>query len=92
MGMLGLWTHRLLVRIWPFQGWGRSSILRGSTLDVRQAGYNQPMIILGIVLLVLGLLLFHPLFVIGAIILVIGLVLALAGGFDRPVGGRRHWY
>lgn len=49
------------------------------------------MIILGIVLLVLGLLLFHPLFVIGIIILIVGLVLLALNGAGRGVGGRNWW-
>lgn len=46
------------------------------------------MIALGLVLIVLGLLLFHPLFVIGVILLLVGLVLNFV-----PMGGtrRRYW-
>lgn len=47
------------------------------------------MIILGIILLVLGLLLFHPLFIIGIILLVVGLIYEFAG---RGGGTRRRYY
>jgi hypothetical protein len=54
----------------------------------------SPVIILGLILLVIGLLVssLHILFVIGGILLVVGLVLALLGAGGRAIGGRRHYY
>jgi len=54
----------------------------------------SPVIILGVILLVIGLLVssLHILFVIGGILLVVGLVLALLGAGGRAIGGRRHYY
>lgn len=49
------------------------------------------MILLGVILLVLGLFLFHPLVIIGFILLIIGACLAIANGVGHGVGGR-HWY
>jgi uncharacterized membrane protein len=53
-----------------------------------------PMIALGLILLIIGLLVasLHVLVVIGIILLVIGLILALLGASGRAIGGRRHWY
>ena len=54
---------------------------------------EDPLIILGIVLLVLGLLLkFSILWTIGIILVVVGAVLAVLGGTGRAIGGRKHWY
>ncbi len=50
------------------------------------------MVLLGLILLIVGLLLFHPLVVIGGIILLVGLILFAVGGSGRSVGGRRYWY
>jgi hypothetical protein len=51
------------------------------------------MIILGIILLIIGLIAaVHILYIIGIVLLVVGLILALLGGMDRAVGGRRHWF
>ena len=52
----------------------------------------DPMLILGIVLLVLALLVpaLHVLFWVGIVIIVVGLILILAGGIGHPVGGRRR--
>lgn len=52
------------------------------------------MIILGIILILLGIFIFHPLFVIGVILLVIGVVLYAAyeiGGPDHRRIGRRYY-
>jgi len=51
------------------------------------------MIVLGVVLLILGLLFgISILTTIGVILLIIGAVLAVMGGMNRPVAGRRYWY
>jgi hypothetical protein len=54
---------------------------------------SQPMIVLGVILLLLGLL-FHVgiLWTIGIIVLIIGAVLLIAGQAGRPVMGRRYWW
>jgi hypothetical protein len=52
-----------------------------------------PVIILGLILLILGLLLnIGILTTIGIIVLVVGLVLLLLGSTGRAVGGRRHFF
>jgi len=52
-----------------------------------------PVIILGIILLVLGLLLKVSLLTwLGIILLVVGLVLMLLGTTGRAVGGRKHFF
>jgi uncharacterized membrane protein len=52
-----------------------------------------PVIILGLILLVLGLLLkISVLWTIGIIVLIVGLVLALLGSTGRAVGGRKHFF
>lgn len=70
---------------------------RRSTTDQR----GTPVIILGVVLIVLGLILpalvptfafAHLLVVVGVILLIVGIVLALVGRTGRAVGGRRHYY
>lgn len=50
------------------------------------------MIILGIILIVLGLLVFHPLLFIGIVVAIVGCLLYVFGGFGHRVGGRRGWY
>ena len=50
------------------------------------------MIILGIILIIIGLFVFHPLVVIGAILAVIGVVLWILGATGRTLAGRRHWF
>lgn len=54
--------------------------------DVLRSGYSPGMILLGVLLLILGLLLFHPLFIIGVILLVVGIVYEVVG----TRGGRRR--
>lgn len=52
-----------------------------------------PVIVLGIILLIIGLLAkIAVLWTIGIIVLVVGAILALLGTTGRAVGGRRHWY
>jgi hypothetical protein len=52
-----------------------------------------PMIVLGVVLMLLGLLLAVPiLWTIGIILLVVGLILLVLGKLGRSVGGRRHFW
>ena len=55
---------------------------------------NEPVIILGIILILVGYLLPVPSIIatLGWIVLVIGLVLLVLGQTGRPVGGRRYWY
>jgi membrane-bound ClpP family serine protease len=54
---------------------------------------ESPVIILGVILLVLGLLLHIGLLeTIGIILLVVGAVLWLLGSTGRPVFGRRHYW
>ena len=56
-------------------------------------GYREPMIVLGVVLLLLGLLLGIPILTtLGLILAVVGAVLVLLGSVGREVGGRRHYW
>ena len=50
------------------------------------------MITLGIILIIIGFLLFHPLVVIGVILAVIGVILWILGATGRTIAGRRHWF
>jgi hypothetical protein len=60
----------------------------------RQGCTVPPMIFIGLVLLIVGLLVakLSILFIIGIVLVVIGVVLELAAGSGRLLGGRRHWY
>jgi hypothetical protein len=54
---------------------------------------EEPVIVLGVILLVLGWLLGISLLTyLGGILLVVGVVLLLLGSAGRAVGGRRHYY
>ena len=54
---------------------------------------EEPVIILGLVLLILGLVLkVSILTTIGVVVLVVGLILLLLGSTGRAVGGRRHFF
>jgi hypothetical protein len=62
--------------------------LHGSTVKE-----ENPVIVLGIVLLLLGALLdIGILWTIGVILIVVGAVLWLLGAIGRPVLGRRYYY
>jgi hypothetical protein len=50
------------------------------------------MIFLGIVLLIIGFIVFPPLVYIGIILIVIGVIFFALGSAGREIGGRRHWY
>lgn len=54
----------------------------------------NPVIILGIILILVGYLLPVPAIIatIGWILLAIGVVLLILGQVGHPVGGRRYWY
>jgi hypothetical protein len=53
----------------------------------------EPVIVLGVILLVLGFIIGIPiLYTLGILLIVVGLVLAVLGGTGRRVGGRAHWY
>ncbi|MCW2952581.1 MAG: NAD(P)-dependent oxidoreductase [Conexibacter sp.] len=52
-----------------------------------------PVIVLGIVLLLIGLLAhIGILWIIGLVLVIVGAVLFLLGSMDRAVGGRRHYW
>ena len=52
-----------------------------------------PVIVLGLICLILGLVLgIGILWTIGIILLIVGLILAVLGTMDRAVGGRRHYW
>lgn len=54
---------------------------------------GEPMIILGLILLVLGIILgVGILYTIGIVLIVVGAVLWLLGSMNRAVGGRRHYW
>lgn len=56
-------------------------------------GYNGPMLIIGLVLLVLGIVVHIPLLLwLGVLLLIIGAVFELLGASGRAVGGRRHYW
>jgi uncharacterized membrane protein HdeD (DUF308 family) len=56
-------------------------------------GTWPPMITLGVLLLILGILFNIGIFwTIGIILLVVGVILALLGTLDRAVGPRRHYW
>jgi hypothetical protein len=71
-------------------------VCSGDTGTARPAGLlrSNPMIVLGIILILVGYLLPVPSIIatIGWIVLVIGVVLLVFGQIGRPVGGRRYWY
>lgn len=50
------------------------------------------MIVLGVILIILGIFLFHPLWIIGVILAVIGIGLWILGATGRTIAGRRHWF
>jgi Family of unknown function (DUF6131) len=60
----------------------------------RQITQEQPVIVLGVILILVGYLLPVPAIIatIGWILLIIGVVLLVLGRTGRPVGGRRYWY
>ena len=52
-----------------------------------------PVIILGLILLIVGLVAHIPILTtIGVILIVVGVVLALLGRAGNAIGGRKHWY
>jgi hypothetical protein len=54
---------------------------------------EDPLIILGLILLILGYVLgISLLYYLGAILLVVGVILAVLGSTGRAVGGRRHFF
>jgi hypothetical protein len=54
---------------------------------------EDPMIVLGVILLIVGLLISIPvLWYIGIALIVIGLVLNFTGRLHAPYGGGRYWY
>jgi hypothetical protein len=66
---------------------GRSAKVGGRNLE------RDPMIVLGIILLLIGFLAnIAILWTIGIIVLVAGLILMLLGSTGRAVGGRRHYW
>ena len=53
----------------------------------------EPMITLGVILLIIGLVAAIPiLWTIGIVLVVIGLILAILGTMGRAVGGRNHYW
>lgn len=57
------------------------------------SGYRTPMIILGVLLVLVGVLAdIGILTTIGVILAVVGAILAILGSTGRAVGGRPHWY
>lgn len=53
----------------------------------------EPVITLGVILLVIGFIVGIPvLWTIGIVLAVVGLILAVVGGTGRKVGGRAHWF
>jgi membrane-bound ClpP family serine protease len=55
---------------------------------------TNPMIVLGVILILVGYLLPVPAIIatIGWVVLVIGVVLLVLGQVGRPVGGRKVWF
>jgi hypothetical protein len=54
---------------------------------------GNPMIVLGVILLILGALLdIGILWTIGIILVVVGALLWILGAIGRPVAGRRYWW
>ena len=61
--------------------------------DQPAATKGDPVIVLGIVLMVIGFIAKIPiLWGIGIVVLVIGLILLILGAMGRAVGGRKHYY
>jgi hypothetical protein len=55
--------------------------------------YSEPVIILGIILLIAGFVLkISILWTLGIIAIIVGVVLAILGATGRAVGGRRHYF
>jgi hypothetical protein len=60
-------------------------------LDKTMGG--NPMIVLGVILLILGAVLdIGILWTIGIILVVVGALLWILGAIGRPVAGRRYWW
>jgi hypothetical protein len=73
---------------------GSAAGSRGIPLGFHARKEPNPVIVLGVILVLVGYLLPVPgiIATIGWILLVIGLVLLVLGRMGRPVGGRRYWY
>lgn len=55
--------------------------------------WSNPVLVLGLILLLLGIFLkVSILYTIGIILLVIGAVLYILGAVGRPIGGRKHYW
>jgi hypothetical protein len=81
--------HRVLIGLPPDRCLAGAS--NGHLLNVRKG--DDPMIALGVILLVVGFVLAIPvLWTIGIILAVAGVALAVLGTTGRMIGGRAHWY
>ena len=70
-----------------------SVIGRCARVATGTSGYQPPMIILGIILLIVGALLnISLLYALGGILLIIGVIMLIIGAVCRPVAGRRYYY
>ena len=59
----------------------------------RQSSGSEPLIVLGIILLIIGFIAaVHIIWILGIIALVIGAVFAIAGFLGHEIGGRKHVY
>ena len=58
-----------------------------------RSGYECPMIILGIILMILGFVLgVSLLWILGLVLVAVGAILWIAGSMGNAVGGRRHYW
>jgi hypothetical protein len=62
-------------------------------MGIRPGKECQPVIVLGVILIVIGFIVGIPvLYTIGIVLAVAGVIMAVLGGMGRKVGGRAHWY
>jgi hypothetical protein len=77
----------------PESDWADGNLGMTRTTGRVDEGKTPPMIILGLILLILGIVLgIGILYTIGIVLIVVGAVLWLLGSVDRAVGGRRHYW
>jgi hypothetical protein len=64
-----------------------------SVIPTARHNEGDPVIVLGVILLIIGFIVgIHILWTIGIVLLVVGVILAVLGGTGRKVGGRAHWF
>ncbi|MEV7552094.1 hypothetical protein AB0N89_20975 [Amycolatopsis sp. NPDC089917] len=76
--------------------WGGNPLSSHTPAATRPGDYEgegAPVIILGVILIVIGVIASIPvLYSIGIALAVIGIILAVLGNAGKAIGGRAHWY